>query len=257
MSSSYWDDYNQKIYDTRYSEVNMAHVFCYDYDREIVSLRFEILEKYCLGKRVADLGCGTGSYLIPLSKITKEIVGVDFSQEMLNTLQAKLESQPRNNIRIYRENIKNMSLGTGAFDVVYSVATLYHVPEVEKVILEMNRILRKGGIAVFELGNLWSLSTVVVRNYPTGVKSLHISLRRMQQIIRQAKFKVLEYKAFQLLPMLGGPIYMFPLVTNKWKIIMGKKINQRTLDEIVSSSFLFRYFAFRHLFVCQKEEEVQ
>jgi len=255
MNNSYWDDYNRRIYEQEHMQVSLEHRgFRCGYNEEMVSLRFKILEKYCRGKRVADLGCGTGSYLIPLAKITKEIVGVDFSRNMLNTLQTKLNNQPHNSIQIYHENIKNISLETASFDVVYSIATLYYVSDVGKVVLEMNRILKKGGIAIFELGNLWSLNTIITRKAPTGVKSFHVSLGRMYKIIKQAKFRILKHRAFQLLPMQSGPIYLLPLVSSKWKIIMSKKIKERMLDEIMSSSFLFKHLAFRHLFVCQKEE---
>lgn len=256
MDSSYWDSYNKEIYNQNYSEANMAHIFECDYDREMVALRFRILEQHCRDKRVADFGCGTGSYLIPLSKITKEIIGIDFSQNILNILKTKLKDKPYNNIRICQENIKNTSLKDKYIDVVFSIATLYYIPEAEKVIFEMNRVLKKGGIAIFELGNLWSLNTIIVRNYSTGVKSFHISLNKMKKIIKQANFKILEHRVFQLSPMYGGPLYLQPLVDSRWKLIMGKKIKGRMLDEIISSFFLFKYFAFRHLFICQKEENL-
>lgn len=224
-----------------------------DYAQEVESLRLKLLERYCLGERVIDLGCGTGSYLIPLAKITKEIVGVDFSQKSLGILRTKLNNQVRSNIQLCQGDIKDMPFEAKSFDVAYSMSTLYYVSEVERAILEIGRILKSGGVAIFELGNLWSLNTIAVRNYPTGVKSFHITPSRMKQIIRQAKFRVLEHKCFQLLPMCSGPIYLLPLVTSKWKLIMGKKVKGGMVDEIVSTLYPFRYFAFRHLFICRKE----
>jgi len=256
MSQSYWDNYNRKVYNKKYSEANMAHIFQYDYDREMVSLRFRILEKYCKGKKVADLGCGTGSYLIPLSKITEEIIGIDFSQNMLNILKTKLKDKVYNNIKIYQENIKNTSLKDKYIDVVFSITTLYHIPRVERVIFEMNRILKKKGIAIFEMGNLWSLNTLTTHRASTGVKSFHISLTKMKKIIKEAEFEILEHKAFQLSPMYGGPLYLRLLVDSRWKFIMGKKIKGRMLDEIISSFPPLKYFAFRHLFICKKEENL-
>jgi len=251
-----WDKYNQKIYNKNYSETNITHNFQCDYNQEMISLRFKILNKYCKNKKVADFGCGTGSYLIPLSKITKEITGIDFSKNMLNILKSKIKNKNYNNIKIYQGNIKNTSLESGSFDVVFSIATLYYIPEVEKVILEMNRVLKKGGIAIFEMGNLWSLNTLVVRKAPTGVKSFHISPAKMERVIKQAKFKILECKYFQLFPMCSGPLYLKLLANSKWKMILGKKIRGGMLDEIISSFPLFKHFAFRYLFICQKEKDL-
>ena len=140
MKNINWDEHNRKIYDKNYSNVNMAHSFRYKYDSEMANIRFKILEMYCKDKKVVDFGCGTGEYFIPIAKIAKKIVGVDFSENMINILKLNLKKYTIQNVKILRENIKHTSLDSNYFDTVYSLSTLYQIPEVEKVIFEMNRI---------------------------------------------------------------------------------------------------------------------
>jgi len=252
MKNIDWDEYNRKIYNKNYSADNMKHFFRYKYDQEMANIRFEILKKYCKYKIVADFGCGTGEYFIPIAKIAKKAVGVDFSENMLNILKLNLKKYTVQNIKILRENIKHTSLDSNYFDTVYSLSTLYQIPEVEKIIFEMNRILKQGGIAIFELGNFFSLNTLTTLKASTGAKSFYISVHKMKKIIKQAKFKILTHRSFQILPMHGEPLYLFPFTTPKWKILAVKKIKNKMIDEIISSFFPLNYISFRHMFICKK-----
>ena len=230
----------------------MKHSFHYKYDAIMANIRFELLEKYCKNKIVADFGCGTGEYFIPMVKIAKESIGVDFSENMINILKSNLKKDNIKNIKILHQNIKSTSLLSNYFDTIYSFSTLYQIPEVEKVIFEMSRILKQGGIAIFELGNFFSLNTLTTLKASTGAKSFYISVNKMKKIIKQAKFEILEHRSFQILPMHGEPLYLFPFTTPKWKLLAAKKIKNKMIDEIISSIFPFNLLSFRHMFICKK-----
>jgi hypothetical protein len=81
--------------------------------------------------------------------------------------------------------------------------------------------------------------------------------------IKASGLKIINRRCFQLFPMYGGKIigfrgeyYLTRFITMRGSFelrLFSKKINGKMLDEIISSSFPLRYFAFRYLFVCQKE----
>ncbi len=48
--------------------------------------------------RVMDIGCGTGTYTIPLSERVKEVIAIDISPEMLDYARANATRNHRNNI---------------------------------------------------------------------------------------------------------------------------------------------------------------
>lgn len=59
---------------------------------------------------VLDLGCGTGSYSIPLSGICKSVDALDYSDGMLKVLQRKISKNNINNIEIIKNNWSDLEL---------------------------------------------------------------------------------------------------------------------------------------------------
>lgn len=49
--------------------------------------------------RVLDIGCGTGRYAIPLSRMSESVTGLDISPEMVDIARARASSEGRDNIR--------------------------------------------------------------------------------------------------------------------------------------------------------------
>lgn len=222
------------------------------YDREIVKLRLAYLNELCAGAAVADLGCGTGSYLLPAASVAQTACGVDFSTKLLSICAERVRESGVRNVRLVLGDIQALPLGDMSVDVVFSIATLYYVPRVEVVIREIARVLRPRGRALLELGNAWSLNTLVTRSSVSGVRSYHLPIGRMLRLLAEAGLRIDEHRRFQLLPMYGGPLYLRPLVTARWKLIMGWRIGGRLMDERLSSLPLLRNLAFRHLFLCTR-----
>ena len=58
------------------------------------------------------------------------------------------------NLRLIEADATSLPLEKNSFDFAFSYASLYGVPNVEKAISEIGRVLKPGGYAVIELGNL-------------------------------------------------------------------------------------------------------
>ncbi len=253
------DNLNLDIYNTLYSDehLSISKAGMDSYSREMTNIRFELIQRYGTGARVVDLCCGTGSYLLPSLQYFQEAIGVDFSSNMLNILKGNLENRMPRNLTILQEDARQLSIRSESVDFVFSFTSLYTVPHVGRAIAEIGRILRPRGIAVFELGNLWSLNTFVSKwaHAKQGIaKPFHITYPDMLRNIRDAGLTVLQTRVFQLLPMWGGPLWLRPLVDSRWRRVMEVKIGGRMLDERISSLWPFRFLAFRHLFLCEKRK---
>lgn len=217
------------------------------YSNEMINVKYETPQKYCKDKDVLDLGCGTGYFTYKLATYAKMIIGVDFAEKLLEKANKKGKDFKNCNILLIQGDITKIPLKEDRFEVVYCYATLYYVEDVESTLIEMNRVLRRGGMAIFELGNKYSINTLLVMN--SDVISYHISPLKMQKIIKNAGFEIVEHRAFQ--------IFMWryiPFLRNKISKIISRKINGRMLDEIISSLPMLRNFAFRHFFVCKKRD---
>lgn len=76
------------------------------------------------GKKILDIGCGTGIFTLPLAKIAQFVVGLDFSEAMLERLKAESERRGIKNIGIMYSSWKDFGPNTSnlirSFDVVLS-----------------------------------------------------------------------------------------------------------------------------------------
>lgn len=250
---------NRHIYTKIYSEKNVSlDNIKGAYDRWLINFYFSIIEKYGAGKDVLDLCCGSGSLLLPKLDMMKSAIALDFSSMMLEALKKSLGGRVPDNLKVVLGDANYLPLESNLVDFVYSITSLYHIPNVEKAICETARVLRPGGIAALELGNLNSINTIVTNRYhkeQDWARPYHIPYKDMGIILRQAGLKIVEQRSFQLTSNYGVPrslFYLLPVTGKFLKKIMGIQIGGKMLDEYVSSVWPLRRFAFRHMFICQK-----
>jgi SAM-dependent methyltransferase len=91
--------------------------------------------------RVLDLGCGVGHSYRLLAP--RETVGVDLDA-------AVLEGQERETVSA---DMRDLPFGEDSFAAVLSVQSVEHVPDAERVLSEVRRVLEPGGVAVFVTPN--------------------------------------------------------------------------------------------------------
>ncbi|HUS47591.1 MAG TPA: class I SAM-dependent methyltransferase [Phycisphaerae bacterium] len=224
-----------------------------EYFNVLLRTNMAIVRRHAWRARVLDLCCGTGRHLLSLADIVERGVGIDFSRPFIETAGDARDAAGAGNIEFVEGNARNLPFGDATFDLVYSFSALYHIPDVGDVIRQVRRVLRPGGRCVLELGNLYSLNTVVTKAYPQYATPCHVPVRRMTGLLRGAGLAIVEHRAFQILPLWGHrPVWLAPLLWPFWKWILQRPIRGRMLDEWISGMPLMRKLAFRHLFVCER-----
>jgi len=246
--------HNREVYERNYApEILSLERAANPYEREMIAIRARYLHALAGGTRVVDLGCGPGAYLIPHTSGATLAAGVDFSEPLARECARRAQAAGVS-ARVVIGDLQHLPIADRTFDAAYSIATLYYVPDLGQALRELARVLRPGGRALVEIGSLWSLNTLVARSAATGVISYHVSPPAMSRALAGAGLEIEEHRCFQLLPMYGGPWWLRPLVTSKWKRVMGIRLGGRMLDEIVSSLPILRWFAFRHVFICRTRQ---
>lgn len=109
------------------------------------------------GKRVLDLGCGTGRYCALLAERGASVVGVDPSPEMLK--YAKQKALAFANIDLYDGTLANVDFPNEHFDLVVSALALSHVSDLKPTLQECVRVLKYGGwVVISDIHPFWPVS---------------------------------------------------------------------------------------------------
>lgn len=100
-----------------------------------------------LGKKVLDLGCGTGALTLKLAKASFEVTGVDISQNMLAQLARRAKGL---NVKLVEASIFSLPFPDSSFDSVVSRWVLPHFSDWGSAVKEVARVLKPGGVIVFD-----------------------------------------------------------------------------------------------------------
>lgn len=102
------------------------------------------------GRKALDVCCGTGDWTIALAKEIGpegEVVGLDFSKNMLKVGEQKIKDMNLNHAALIHGNAMELPFPDNSFDYVTIGFGLRNVPDYLQVLKEMNRVLKPGGIA--------------------------------------------------------------------------------------------------------------
>src|SRR5690242_17583059 len=126
------------------------------YHRLIDELELDLIRRYGTGRDVFEAGCGTGLLLREAATFARSAVGLDLSRGMLGPARAR-------GLRVVQGSLTDVPLPAGAFDLVYSMKVLAHVPPIERAVAELTRLVRPGGHLLLEFYNPYSLRYLAKR----------------------------------------------------------------------------------------------
>src|SRR4051794_9465081 len=95
---------------------------------------------------VGDLGCGTGQVSSALAPFVHHVIAVDASAAMLQAAKKRL--QGFDNIDLRRGELEALPIDDGRLDAATLMLVLHHVPEPERALAEVARVLKPQGRAV-------------------------------------------------------------------------------------------------------------
>jgi SAM-dependent methyltransferase len=93
------------------------------------------------GERVLDLGCGAGRFLAALREAGADPVGVEIASAAVERAR---ENVPGADVRLVEDD-GTLPLGHGEVDLVWCSEVLEHIPDVAGALLEVRRVLKRGG----------------------------------------------------------------------------------------------------------------
>ena len=112
-------------------------------------------------KKVLEIGVGDGIDHLELAKAGAILTGIDITPKSIELTKKNLE------LHGYKSNLliadaENLPFEDDSFDVIYSFGVLHHVPNTQKAIDEIYRVLKPKGKAVISLYHKNSLFLISV-----------------------------------------------------------------------------------------------
>lgn len=98
-------------------------------------------------EKILDAACGTGKYTHEFVGKEASVIGIDFSEEMLNIARKKY---PRIEFKKV-DLIKSLPFSSLQFDKINCAQALEHIRDIKPTFKEFFRILKNGGYFVFSI----------------------------------------------------------------------------------------------------------
>lgn len=174
-------------------------------------LKLELARKQIAPQmRVLDVGCANGLFMLPLAKDCASITGIDINDKMLDLARAKLGELRLSNAQVLRQSAMELEFPDSSFDTAYCYSLLPLVPDPKRVIREISRVLRPGGIGLLDVPGRYNLSRIFFtwvyrRQGHPGIKSF--TRKDILATLAECGLEVLECHALGF--------------TDQWKYIPG------------------------------------
>jgi ubiquinone/menaquinone biosynthesis C-methylase UbiE len=187
----YW---NEHIHDL---EIARHAVGTKEFFAELAAYRFEKLEylprvvdfSAYAGKRLLEVGCGVGIDLARFAQQAARVTGVDLAEVSIDLARRNFALHGLSG-DLQVMNGECLQFHDSSFDVVYAHGVLQYANDAERMIEEIQRVLKPGGEAILMVYNRYSWLNLLAKLF--GVKLEHedapvlrkYSIREFRRMLR-------------------------------------------------------------------------
>lgn len=170
-------------------------------DRKIYQYMYDRIPQVIAGKEVLEVATGPGLLAKHIASAAKKMIATDYSEGMIQ--EAKKGTYPPN-LTFEVADATALPYGDNSFDVMLIANALHVMPEPEKALSEINRVLRPDGILV---------APNFVEHKGTFISRIWSRVLQIAGISFEHQWSVAEYQAF--------------LRQNGWDITHSKEMRAR------------------------------
>ena len=111
--------------------------------------RYAVAQELSRGRRVLEIGCGSGQGLGLLSREATSVVGTDFSMPMLLSARSHYGAA----VPLVRLSADALPFRPNSFDLILCFEASYYIPSMERALDEMTAALSDEGVVLFVNAN--------------------------------------------------------------------------------------------------------
>ena len=103
------------------------------------------------GAQILEVGCGRGVALEPIARLCRprRLVGLDVDPALLAEARRRLDERAIDADLVHGD-VRALPFPAASFDVVVDFGTCWHIPDAERALCEIARVLAPGGRFVHE-----------------------------------------------------------------------------------------------------------
>lgn len=117
------------------------------------------------GDLIHDFGCGSAQHSIRLARRGLQVRAYDFSESALGLAERAVDEAGLSaNIQLAQGDLTNLPLPDATVDRALCWGVLMHIPDVEKAVHELSRVMRPGGMLLVSEGNTQAPLSALIRN---------------------------------------------------------------------------------------------
>lgn len=115
------------------------------------------------GDEVLDMGCGPGPHTVRLARMGFRVVAADISETALEYTRKAVEAESLQElVTTEPRDITELGYPDGRFDRILCWGVLMHVPQIDRAVSELARVLTPGGRIALGLSNRTSLDAKII-----------------------------------------------------------------------------------------------
>lgn len=141
------------------------------------------------GKKILDIGAGTGRLAIPLQKKGGEVTACDVSSEMLKVLARK-----NRHIETVVGEAESLSFPDNSFDIVTAAFLIVHLKNPTRFFDEVYRVLKDGGVFLVTNVNQKDPPVVETKTGPIVIESFYHRPEEIREILEELAFSIEQEK---------------------------------------------------------------
>ncbi|MBX4189725.1 methyltransferase domain-containing protein [Candidatus Parcubacteria bacterium] len=210
---------------------------------------------------ILEVGGGTGRYGLYYASEHPEVAVtitdiVDSSLKVVNMLK---ESMGLKNIKLQKEDARQLSFENNSFDLVMADVVIQHIPDYEKAITEMFRVVKPGGKVIVSAVNVYNPHSITKfvsqifarRGYEYGYEK-SFTHPELTQAFKSAGFSIVAKDGFYFSYGIYRLKYIHPMFA-----LAGRVLNRasKILDKLMSRAWSIN-FGFEIMIVGEKPADL-
>jgi len=145
-----------------------------------------------------DLGTADGKMLEVIHQKYKNArcVGIEYSEDLVNFAKTKFP-----HLEIAQGDVQSLGFSENSFDVAIAAAVIEHISDPAKMISEVKRILRPGGVFILTSPDpFWEHLATLVGHLKKEQHQVLMDLKQLSSLTSKLGFSILRAQKFMLSP---------------------------------------------------------